>query len=113
MYKVSRSFKLAFLLHSKKTFTTKQIEVQLMLSDLLKITDGKRVLFITPSHVDYIRNRQEMIMEQQETIREQDGQIYALKSKIIELERQLESLRRPDPQRNGMETSPRRPYRLC
>ena len=30
------------------------------LSDLLKIIDGKTVLFITPSDVDYIRNRQEI-----------------------------------------------------
>ncbi|MGA2940358.1 MAG: glycosyltransferase [Syntrophobacteraceae bacterium] len=30
------------------------------LSDLLKITDGKMVLFITPSDADYIRNRQEI-----------------------------------------------------
>ena len=30
------------------------------LSDLLKITDGKKVLFITPSDADYIRNRQEI-----------------------------------------------------
>jgi glycosyltransferase involved in cell wall biosynthesis len=37
-----------------------EFQVQTMLSDLLKITDGKRVLFITPSHVDYIRNRQEI-----------------------------------------------------
>jgi glycosyltransferase involved in cell wall biosynthesis len=29
-------------------------------SDLLKITEGKKVLFITPSDIDYIRNRQEM-----------------------------------------------------
>jgi glycosyltransferase involved in cell wall biosynthesis len=32
----------------------------MILSDLLKITDGKKVLFITPSDVDYIRNRQEI-----------------------------------------------------
>ncbi len=32
----------------------------MILSDLLKITDGKMVLFITPSDVDYIRNRQEI-----------------------------------------------------
>ncbi len=30
------------------------------LSDLLEITDGKTVLFITPSDADYIRNRQEI-----------------------------------------------------
>jgi glycosyltransferase involved in cell wall biosynthesis len=30
------------------------------LSDLLKITDDKKVLFITPSDADYIRNRQEI-----------------------------------------------------
>ncbi|MGO9020218.1 MAG: glycosyltransferase [Syntrophobacteraceae bacterium] len=29
-------------------------------SDLLKITDGRNVLFITPSDADYIRNRQEI-----------------------------------------------------
>jgi len=29
-------------------------------SDLLKITDGKTVLFITPSDADYIRNKQEI-----------------------------------------------------
>jgi glycosyltransferase involved in cell wall biosynthesis len=32
----------------------------MILSDLLKITDGRKVLFVTPSDVDYIRNRQEI-----------------------------------------------------
>ena len=32
----------------------------MILSDLLKITEGKKVLFITPSDADYIRNRQEI-----------------------------------------------------
>jgi len=39
------------------------------LSDLLKITDGKTVLFITPSDADYIRNRQEInILQNQRSI---------------------------------------------
>jgi len=32
----------------------------MILSDLLTIVEGKKVLFITPSNVDYIRNRQEI-----------------------------------------------------
>lgn len=47
----------------------------------------------------------------QETIRQRDGQIYALQSRVIELERQLEGYRRSDVQRNGVD-SPRRPHRL-
>ena len=32
----------------------------MIFSDLLKIIEGKKVLFITPSDADYIRNRQEI-----------------------------------------------------
>jgi hypothetical protein len=46
----------------------------------------------------------------QDSIRQRDGQIYALQSKVIELERQLDSYRRSEMQRNAAE-SPRKPYR--
>lgn len=48
----------------------------------------------------------------QDSIRQRDGQIYALQSKVIELERQLDHYRRADMQRHGVE-SPRKPYRRC
>ena len=43
-------------------------------------------------------------------IRQKDGLIYKLQSKVIELENELESYRRSDGYRNGVE-GPRRPYR--
>jgi hypothetical protein len=48
----------------------------------------------------------------QDSLRQRDGQIYALQSKVIELERQLEHYRRAEVQRTGVE-SPRRPHRRC
>jgi hypothetical protein len=45
-----------------------------------------------------------------DSIRQRDGQIYALQSKVIELERQLDGYRRGEMQRNSVE-SPRKPYR--
>ena len=48
----------------------------------------------------------------QDSIRQRDGQIYALQSKVIELERQLENYQRAEMQRNSVE-SPRKPYRRC
>ena len=48
----------------------------------------------------------------QDSIRQRDGQIYALQSKVIELERQLDHYRRAEMQRTGAE-SPRKPYRRC
>jgi len=52
------------------------------------------------------------VRNMQETIRQRDGEIYALQSKVIELERQLECYRRSEAQRNVVE-SPRRPFKLC
>ena len=48
----------------------------------------------------------------QDSIRQRDGQIYALQSKVIELERQLDNYRRTEMQRAGVE-SPRKPHRRC
>jgi len=56
--------------------------------------------------IEYVASYKNM----QETVRRQEGEIYALQSKVIQLERQLDAYRRPEVPIGAIDLQ-RRPYR--
>lgn len=75
------------------------------ISDIF-LGQAHRMFLYRTSNVEYVSAFRNM----QERLRQRDGEIYALQSRVIELERQLDAYRRVDVQNNGVDLQ-RRPYR--
>jgi len=77
---------------------------------MLKQNVSESLQVCVADRVEFISRVKDMQEAKDAQIRQKDGLIYKLQSKVIELENELERYRRPDGNRNGVET-PRRAYR--